>query len=189
MIVITGIIVLEQKRIAIQPENKINSSKISDNAAQSWQLYEETTEGIRIKYPQNWQLQKIQDGFSGEVARFIRTQENNLTQQRLILNVETLQQPITLEAYKNSVIKQIKRSNEQVNILESKRTILDNREGYLIVYTYKEGVSTFQKMEVGVLNWQKVYILIYQAEMNQYQNFLPISKAMINSFEIIESKR
>lgn len=188
MIVITGIIVLEQKRIAIQPENKINSSKISDNAAQSWQLYEETTEGIRIKYPQNWQLQKIQDGFSGEVARFIRTQENNLTQQRLSLNVETLQQPITLEAYKNSVIKQIKHSNEQVNFIENKRTILDNREGYLIVYTYKEGVSTFQKMEVGVLNWQKVYILIYQAEMNQYQNFLPISKAMINSFEIIESK-
>ncbi len=188
MIVITGIIVLEQKRIAIQPENKINSSKISDNAAQSWQLYEETTEGIKIKYPQDWQLQKIQDGFSGEVARFIRTQENNLTQQRLSLNVETLQQPITLEAYKNSVIKQIKGSNEQVNILENKRTILDKREGYLIVYTYKEGASTFQKMEVGVLNWQKVYILIYQAEMNQYQHFLPISKAMINSFEIIESK-
>ncbi|MEG4508301.1 CHAT domain-containing protein [Microcoleus sp. F6_B4] len=189
MIVITGIIVLEQKRIAIQPENKINSSKLSDNAAQSWQFYEETTEGIRIKYPLDWQLQKIQDGFSGEIARFIRTQENNLTQQQLILNVETLQQPITLEAYENSVIKQIKRSNEQVNILESKRTILDKREGYLIVYTYKEGASTFQRMEVGVLNWQKVYILIYQAEMNQYQHFLPIVKVMINSFEIIESKR
>ena len=43
--------------------------------------------------------------------------------------------------------------------------------------------TIFKDMEIGAIKGDKVYILIYEAGMNEHDKYLPITQELINSFQ------
>ncbi len=47
-----------------------------------------------------------------------------------------------------------------------------------------DGNTIFKDMEIGAIKGDKVYVLTYEAGMNEYDKYLPIIQESINSFQI-----
>jgi hypothetical protein len=67
--------------------------------------------------------------------------------------------------------------------------VLGGYPGYRLIYlaTSNEG-TPIKQLEIGAKVEGKVYYLIYSAERQKYQDYLPDIQEMINSFDLRSSK-
>jgi serine/threonine-protein kinase len=169
-------------------QSSASSSTLSQEIVNNWSIYAFPTEGIKIKYPENWEKQKIQDSVTKEMVRFLPPQETNSEQEKLSITVEDLSnKPLTLNEYTNLSINEIKQHTEEANIIDSRSATLANRPAHLVVYTSNKEPYSLKKMEIWTLKNNKAYIITYTAKENKYSQFLKTAKEMIKSFEIIGS--
>lgn len=174
---------LREPFLLIQPSAP--SSTLSKEIVKNWLIYAIPNKGIRIKYPENWDKQNIQDPVTKEVAIFLPPQENNSEQEKLIVTIEEqLNRPLTLNEYTNLAINEVKRHTKEANIIESRSATLANSPAHMVVYTSKEEPDNLIKLEIWTLKNNKAYIITYTAEKNKYSKFLTTAKEMIKSFEI-----
>lgn len=153
--------------------------------------YDNSNNGIKIKYPQNWVKQE-QGGFTGEVASFfpqIPTKPNACPLE-VAVNVNDLPQKLlSLNEYKDLAISKIKNSsNTQITDESSPTTTLSSFNAYKLAYTRNDGQCQLQVMEIGTVRNGKAYFITYTAELSQYSQFKPIAEAMVNSFQIQAAK-
>jgi hypothetical protein len=62
--------------------------------------------------------------------------------------------------------------------------VLAGLSAYKSIYTYVGENTIFKDMEIGAIKGDKVYILTYEAGINEYDTYLPIIQELINSFQI-----
>ncbi|AFZ11897.1 hypothetical protein Cri9333_0982 [Crinalium epipsammum PCC 9333] len=170
-----------------------NPSKIHVNQ-QSFRLtpkliiYQNIQNGIKIKYPSNWERQDIHNPVTGEVAVFIPPEENDSTQSqtKIIIRVEDLsKQPMSLDEYTNASIGEIKKFLSNAKIVESKPTIIAERPAHLLIYSgLNQPYSLPTNLEVWTLKNNKAYIITYTSTSTKYEQFLEIAKEIIKSLEI-----
>lgn len=149
-------------------------------------IYENSVDGIEMKYPKNWILQDIKDTFTGEVANFLSPPKSgsNTFQAELNVEIQTLKQPISLAEYTNSKVNEITQFLTNAKIHESHSNTLANYPGHAVVYTGKQEQYSVKRMAVWTLKNNKAYIITYTAEESQYDEFLNTAQAMINSLKI-----
>ncbi|GAB4189528.1 MAG: hypothetical protein Fur006_30860 [Coleofasciculaceae cyanobacterium] len=176
--------VLEVRQAIQSNQEPILSSTSTEEITPNWKLYQYPPERIKLRYPDTWELQEINDELIGDLARFIPLLDINLAKEELLVRVENLSETLTLEKYATLAIEELQRNNKEVNIMDSGSYTVGNRKGYMIIYTLKEGSYTLNKLEVATLKNQKAYIISYKAPESNYFKFLPTVKAMIKSFEI-----
>ncbi|NMG08211.1 serine/threonine-protein kinase [Brasilonema sp. UFV-L1] len=145
--------------------------------------------GIRMKYPKSWGIQKIEDRFTGDVAKFFPLQKSDLKSLQPELSVEKqdLKKPISLPDYTNSRVNEITQFLTNPRIHDSRATKLANLSAHEVVYTGKQEQHHVKMMAVWTVKDSKAYIVTYTAEESQYDAFLKTAQAMINSLEIREN--
>jgi eukaryotic-like serine/threonine-protein kinase len=144
---------------------------------------------LRMKYPKSWILQRIEDRFTGDVAKLFPFQNNSSSSFKPELSVEMqdLKKAISLPDYTNSRVNEITQFLTSPRIHESRSTKLANILGHEVVYTGKQEQYNIKRMAVWTIKNNKAYIVTYTAEESQYDTFLETAQAMISSLEIREN--
>ncbi len=144
---------------------------------------------IRMKYPKDWIIQKIEDRFTGDVAKFFSPQNNdsNSFKPELSVEMEDLKKSISLPDYTNLKVNQITRYLTNPRINQSHPTKLAKLPAHEVIYTGKQEQFNVKRMAVWTVKDNKAYIVTYTAEESQYDAFLETAQAMMNSLEIRKS--
>ncbi len=145
--------------------------------------YQNPSAGIKIEYPQNWNLQEILDPITKEVVEIFSPNY----QASLLITVEPLPQPISLNEYSNQQTQNIKQFATPPYQMNTQEDTLAKRRAFMVTYEANEGGKIIKRKEVWTLKNQKAYVVTYQAETGVYSNFLPTVETMINSLEIIDN--
>jgi eukaryotic-like serine/threonine-protein kinase len=158
---------------------------------QNFLPYENNTNAIKIKHPENWQPKTTNDNFAGEVIQFLPKQQNsaNSCPLELTISVSELPQILSLNEYKNTVLEKIKNNNSNSQITDKSQpsTILSGLGAYKLVYLRQREQCQLQVMEIGTVKNGKAYYVTYTAEIKEYSQNLSAAEEMINSFQIGES--
>ncbi len=146
--------------------------------------YENSTLGIKIKYPQSWEMQNINNPITGEVVAFLspkRRNENKLPE-KLTISVEDFSG--TLDEFSNSSIKDIKNHMTEAKIINKSSTILSHKLANQVVFTGKDEGSRLKNLQVFTLKADKAYVITYTAEIDSYDEFIQKADSMNKSYEI-----
>lgn len=168
--------------------NISQSSKNSSSPVLEFSSYEDAELNIKIQYPtkpdaEAWVRQDVRNPITAEWVKFLSPKQS-LTdnfQEQLTIKVEDFSG--TLEDSKNEFIQEIKASTNSQDIISDAAT-LANKPGYQLIYTVQDGKDQFKTLRIWTLKGDKAYVIIYTADINEYDKFLPIAKKMIASFQI-----
>jgi eukaryotic-like serine/threonine-protein kinase len=58
---------------------------------------------------------------------------------------------------------------------------------YRLTYTYTDQKTNLKDTEIGAIKDNKVYIVTYEAGLNEYDKYLPIIQNIVNSFQITKT--
>jgi eukaryotic-like serine/threonine-protein kinase len=142
---------------------------------------------IQINYDPQWQKEESADPSSGEIVTFWSSQNNNSVRPNLTVTVNALPDAKTdLAKYTEESIAEIKKSLAGAKIIESKATKLAGQPAQLLRYSGKpEGLSELQNLEIWTIANNKVYLLRYSAQPQDYEASLTSAMQSINSFKIL----
>jgi len=146
--------------------------------------YENPSYGIKIKYPQNWEMQNINNPITGEVVAFLSPKQGNANKspEKLTISVEDFSG--TLDEFSNSSIKDIKNHMTDAKIVNRSSAILSHKLANQLVFTGKDEGSRLKNLQVFTLKADKAYVITYTAEIDNYDDFIQKADSMIKSFEI-----
>lgn len=145
--------------------------------------YQNQSEGIKIEYPQDWNLRETPDIITKEVVEILSPHH----QASLLITVEPLQKIMSLDEYSNEEIQTIKKFAAAPDKMNTQEYTLAKRRAFMVTYEANEGGKIIKRMEVWTLKKQKAYVVTYKAETGVYSTFLPTVETMINSLEIIDN--
>jgi eukaryotic-like serine/threonine-protein kinase len=154
----------------------------------NWQQYINPTTGIKIKYVKDWTQDEVQNILTGETVIFSNSLQklSGKYQENISIRVEKLTDvQLTLAAYTQLAISEIKQYYQNAQIIESSPTTLAHKPAKLVVYQGKDENSLLIKnLEVWTIDRGKVYIITYKAEPDRYYQHLETAMTMINSFDL-----
>jgi serine/threonine-protein kinase len=148
--------------------------------------YENSTYGIKIKYPQTWQKQYINNPITGEVVAFLSPKQSNTDkfQEKLTISVEDFSG--TLDEFSSSSIQDISNHLTEAKIVNKNEINLGYQRANQLVFTGKDGDNRLKNLQVLTLRNYKAYVITYTAEIDNYDDFLQKAQTMVNSFEFLE---
>jgi eukaryotic-like serine/threonine-protein kinase len=143
-------------------------------------------EQIKIDYPIGW-LQEYDSNSSSTSVRFISPKENNLDQfqEQVTITIKESPQPLSLTEYTQQAVRQIESFSNFV-LSHPRKIEFAKSEGKSIIYQGKDKNTKVKRQEVWTVNYQTIYSIIYTAESDKFEKFLPQAETMIESLEILE---
>lgn len=152
----------------------------------TFNIYNNQSEGISIKYPQNW-TEDPNPPLSTIVA-FVSPLESNSDkfQENLTITVGDSQQSQTLEQLTQEKIKEISNSRGTANVIiaNSPITLADNLSANQLVYSGQSGQYNLIWRQILIVKNKKAYIIIFEAETGKDRDYLKILQKMLDSLEI-----
>ena len=173
-------------------------NKVTENRLEpiSTLVYENSDYGIKMEYPSDWELTKVEDVL-GNIAKFVPQESKvNIIPNEVTISVENLTPSMSLDEYTTSAVGEIIQFLPEARIIDSRRIKLGNREAHQIIYTGKDKKHNLviKYMQIWFLEGDRfeprqredsVYLVTYQAEADKYDRFLePVEETMIKSFEV-----
>ena len=150
-------------------------------------VYENSDYGIKMEYPSDWELTKVDD-ILGTIATFVPPESKvNIIPNEVTIAVENLTPSMSLEQYTTSAVGEITQFLPEARIIDSRRIKLGNREAHQIIYTGKDKQHNvvIKYLQIWVLESDRVYIITYQAEADKYNHFLEsVEETIIKSFAV-----
>jgi hypothetical protein len=161
---------------------------ITNSSGNAFLTYENnSTLGIKILYPANWQRLESEDNDHGVL--FLSPSESNSDR---FLESFSVSSSTIFNSSKNSVDELAARAIREhlehlpdFQLVYTKLITIKDKPAYMLLYKYTDLV--FGKaiaMDIGIRNGDKVYILSYLAETAKFSLYLPTIQKMIDSFEI-----
>ncbi|MBW4625035.1 MAG: protein kinase [Brasilonema octagenarum HA4186-MV1] len=146
--------------------------------------YEDSNFGIKIKYPQSWERQDINNAITGEVVTFLSPKQSDADkfQEKLTISVEAFSG--TLEEFNDSIINENNKNISKAKNIQSNDSSLANKPGKRLVFTGNNGENSLQNLQIFTLKGGKAYIITYTAEKDNYDEFIETAETMMKSFEI-----
>ncbi|MFZ0221812.1 MAG: PsbP-related protein [Candidatus Nitrosopolaris sp.] len=154
--------------------------------------YENSTYGIRMQYPSNWQKEEnVSSGSDNksmlvDVVKFISPTKNasDSSSESLDIKIDKISdiQPITLAKYANNSIEDLRKDFDIIKL--DRNASLSNNPAYKLVYTGVEEGVNLQAMLILTIKGDKAYIISYNAEPTKFSYYLPTLEKMLNSFQI-----
>ncbi len=165
--------------------------------------YENHMQGIKIKYPSDWQIQEQETGIIPFVVFYSppgpivpcspSCSPTDPIPETFNIGIENLpSQTFTLERYTNLGINKLRTSMQDFNLTESEDTTIAGLPAHKITYTFTvEGESktsnplpSLKNMQIVTVKDGKAYFITYGGVINQFSESLADAQMMINSFEI-----
>jgi len=153
--------------------------------AETFLTYENPRYGIRLQYPPDWEVREIEDPITGVVVKFLAPKENESDEfypAELIVSVEELAEPMSLDEYRDSAIEQIKIFNPEAEILEVREATLANRRAYEVVYVDKQ--SGDRKMEIFTVKKTKSYSVFHSSQTMNFSTSRSVARKIKDSLAI-----
>ena len=177
---------------AISSSSSSSSTSRSNitNTIDTFLTYQNSTEGIKIDYPANWE--KVKNASIPQFAvLFLSPHENSsdIFQEGLIVRaIDLPSKNITLDELVSQLMGNLNTGRVNFALQDSKPfTIASNNTAQMLIYTYSNFLPDFRTLkstDVATINGNKAYIITFNAEASKYSSYLPIVQKMIESFEI-----
>ena len=143
-------------------------------------------ERIKIDYPKDWSRENTSNFLSNTVVfTSPKESESDNFQERIAVIVEESAQPISLKQYSERAVAQIENLNNFI-ISPPRPTTLGSSDGKYVLYRGMDRNIKVQRREVWTVNYKQIYTVIYTAEPEKFDKFLPQAKKAIESLEIIK---
>ena len=135
---------------------------------------------INFQHPQNWQPQPV-----NPKDTIVRISPANLSSSKsppeFVITVEKLAAVETLEDYREFALTQRIRQTIQPETIK-----VAGRDAYRVLYMLQNDKNNFRLkvMEIWIMDAEKVYVLTYRAQEEDYDKFLkPVEETIINSLQ------
>ncbi|HLD06206.1 MAG TPA: PsbP-related protein [Candidatus Nanoarchaeia archaeon] len=143
-----------------------------------------TNPAFSIQYPSDW----TQGEEKGYIA-FLSPMESSADLFRENINIGVVDMdpanPPTLDEITKSTISAIKTYIADINLVDSSETALSGYPAHKVIYTGKpEGTRDLKLIQIWTLKDNKLYVITFTADVNNYANYLGIINMMFNSFKI-----
>jgi serine/threonine-protein kinase len=185
--------ILLPKVIAQETSGKQTSNNNSI-ANLSFSTYVNSTYGIKMLYPANWNKEQNISGSNSnssklaDIVRFSPPFENNnsdKSSENFDVKVDNISdiQPVSLAKYTNDTIEDLGKDFKIIS-LNKNTTMSGGSPAYKLEYTGVEQDVNLNAMIVFTMKGDKAYIITYMAEPSRYSSDLPMVQKMVNSIEI-----
>ncbi len=139
--------------------------------------YENSTYGIKIQYPADWEKVEQKQQF------FHVTFYSPDSAAVASIYIEVLAPGTAIDAYTDAIIKQVKTLTD-FKMDESSSATLAGYPAHKIVFTDRYDRNLMKEMAIWTIRDNKAYVIMYHAAMEQYSDYLPIIQKMIDSLQI-----
>ncbi|MDP9288703.1 MAG: hypothetical protein M3P08_10970 [Thermoproteota archaeon] len=149
--------------------------------------YVNSTYGIKLQYPSSWDKEEngTRQDTETDVVTFYPPAVNSNTSLDISIDNSSDEKGIALAQYASGSISDLKQSLKNFKLVGlSTNSVLAGLPAYKSIYTYLGEKTIFKDIEIGAIKGNKVYILTYEAGLNEYNDYLPIIQKMIDSFGI-----
>jgi hypothetical protein len=147
--------------------------------------YESPAHGIRIQYPDRWQIMIESTPNSSLSLRFNSPLENDtdIYRENVLFEINTISNNTALDNYTSGAITSYLESYPDLKFSEVSSTNLTNAipANKLVASRTQEGLDF---MQIVAINEDKIYTITYTSDKTRYSTYLPIIEEMINSFEV-----
>lgn len=152
--------------------------------------YENSTFGVRFKYPSNWQkTELLSPGIT--LIQFI-SPHNVASPARIEVIIERMPNQMTLNQYLTRSNDLLSLTVDVTNIISSNNsTTLSGNPAYTRTFMVKQPLpGTLQEIELEMLQTISIrgdegYTITYSAETPQFERYLMMAQQMIDSFTIL----
>jgi eukaryotic-like serine/threonine-protein kinase len=158
--------------------------KPSSLAPENFVTYENSSVGIKMKYPQSWERRDLDNFITGEVVAFVSSKQSDADkfQEKLTISVENFSG--TLEDFSDTSTKDINNHLVKPQIKKPREATLANKLAYELIYTGNDGGNDLKSMQIFTLKGEKAYVITYTAARDSYNDFIQTAETMIKSFEM-----
>jgi len=150
--------------------------------------YQNSTFGIKIQYPSNWEKQEngTRQDTQTDIVTFLSPVINSRANLDVSIDDISGEKGISLTQYANQNIADLNQSLPDAKLIASNtnNVAIVGLPAYRMVYTSADGNTILKTMEIGAMKGDKVYILTYEAAMQEYAKYLSVIQRMIDSFQI-----
>ncbi|MBW4449491.1 MAG: protein kinase [Spirirestis rafaelensis WJT71-NPBG6] len=154
------------------------------SAPENFLTYENSSVGIKMKYPQSWERRDLDNLITGELVAFVSLKQSDADkfQEKLTISVEDFSG--TLEDFSDTSTRDINSYLVKAQIKKPSETTLANKLAYKLIYTGHDGENNLKSMQFFTLRGDKAYVITYTAARDSYNDFMQTAETMIKSFEI-----
>jgi hypothetical protein len=146
------------------------------------ELYENPSHGIRILFPNTWDVLEYVDGVAFG-SRFDNASDRYVEAVDIVIaptNASSLQQSVDL------LLTHFNNSLNDFVLTESNLTSLAGREAQMLLYNYSDPtIGSTRTLAVVTLHEGNSFLITYSAKPEDFYGKLPIVQQMIDSFEIM----
>jgi hypothetical protein len=176
--------------------------KISGEFANdSTKEYKNETYGITLKYPSEWRRVDWRslpdfisfydvnpdDNFTEVVQFYSRYQgSSDRYAEGIDIAVQNLTQTNSLNEYSSQALDYYKQYSDFQLESQDEDLFLSNIPAYRLVFTFVSDGFDLKWMETGTVKHNKLYRVIFFAENQKFDEFLPVVEQIINSIEIAD---
>ena len=150
--------------------------------------YQNSTFGIKLQYPSNWEKQEngTRQDTQTDIVTFLSPVINSRANLDVSIDDISGEKGISLTQYANQNIADLNQSLPDAKLIASNtnNVVIAGLPAYRMVYTSADGNTILKTMEIGAMKGDKVYILTYEAAMQEYAKYLSVIQRMIDSFQI-----
>ena len=175
-----SLIIPDHKAMAQTTETNMTTNSTTSNAALL--DYTNSTAGIKIQYPSNWQPQRPDNPF--DTLRFISPIGGILG-----IQVSDIPLHVSLGQEATSGVNMLSKSFDNFSLLSSTpTTIAGGNPAQRIEYTAKQGQLDLRFIQVVTIKDGREYILTFGAPKDQFPSDLPAVQQIVDSFQIISNR-
>lgn len=159
---------------------------LKGKAAANFLTYESSNLGIKIQYPNSWKKDVKNDIVTFYPLKIVVDSDTQTT--KLLISVDN-DQKIDLKQYVDQTVSSYREECLDFDLIERNTNItLAGYPAYNLVYTetISDDYIHIKSLEVGTIVGDKAYYIIYEAETENYFDYLPQIQKIIDSFEIIK---
>jgi eukaryotic-like serine/threonine-protein kinase len=149
--------------------------------------YENSTYGIKAQYPLNWDKQEngTRQDTETDLVTFYPPSTNSNASLDISIDDISDEKGTTLSQYASNGTTDLNQSLKNFKLVgSSTNSVLAGLPAYNSTYTYLDGNVVLKDMEIGAIKGNNVYIVTYEAGINEYNKYLPIIQKVIDSLQI-----
>jgi photosystem II reaction center protein PsbP len=162
------------------------------NDDNTFKIYQNPIYGIQIQHPSDWRIDEgdvYADDYITDIVSFIAPIRSDTESYAPSLSISIDNLPPNLNEnlyeYLNRITNDYDDILKEFEVIESDtNSILAGKPAYKLVSTDEEDGIDYKNMEIGAIIGDKVYFIEYDAEEDQYSDYLPTIQKMMDSFQL-----
>lgn len=176
------------------PQQGQTASPSNESNIALTKTFDDSTHGIKIKYPSDWTFSK--DNNNSDNENVVVASLSPISNGNVSLDV-SIDNSVDTGTDLASLVADVSSSNSHDPSLASYKVIkstpiseskINGLPTYELIYTYTDQKIPFQTIELGTIIGNKAYYVDYASPADTYSKYLPIAMDIVNLLNISSTK-